>query len=226
MKAKALIIAILTAISFSIVSCSSENNEGRNDESNENHKEEINILEQYKEPDVYFADAVKNFEKGDTIALLSDLDKAKDFLEKVVYEYDTVHKMEFLESANEINLLKKKIRNSDSVTINDLKRTFSKIDLAIGSYHVAIIEEWVKLEENSEEATVRLKRALIRADNSINYTEIELPDYVMKDLSSVSDEVLKAEKASKQLLEKTKEKIRIFNERMEENSNPLDGSYQ
>ncbi len=214
-------ILYITTLALVFFSCSKNENTQNEEPEVVN---EISIVEQYVEPDTYFQDAIVNFKKGDMEAVLNDLDRAKDFLRTVVYELDTVHVQDFLISSNEINVLEKRLRDGDSVTLKDFERTFTIVDLAIGSYHVAIIEEIVNVDENNPEATIRLKRALIRADNSLDYDQIDLPVNVMNELSQVSKEVLSTEKASKKLLEQTKEKIRIFNERMEENTNDLDGS--
>lgn len=182
---------------------------------------EISIIEQYIEPDTYFKDAILNFKKGDKEATLKDLNRAKDFLRTVVYELDTVHQQEFLISANEINVLEKRLRAGDSVTLKDFEQTFTKVDLAIGSYHVAIIEQLVAKDRNHPEVKIRLKRAIIRADNSLDYDQIDLPANVMNELSKVNVKAMESDEASKKLLEKTKEKIRIFNETMKENNNEL-----
>lgn len=208
-----------------VSSCSSNKKEDSENEESETINK-ISIVEQYLEPDTYFQDALINFKNGNTTAVLNDLDRAKDFIRTVVYEFDTVHQQDFLVSANEINILEKRIRDGDSVTLDDFERTFTIVDLAIGSYHVAIIEEIVKTDSNHQEITLRLNRALIRAENSLNYNQIDLPDHVLHELSEVNAEAIENSKPDKKFLEKVKDKIRIFNDRMQENSNELDGSFK
>jgi hypothetical protein len=188
-------------------------------------KERIDLPE-YLEPDSYFNEAIGHFEAGEMEDVANQIKLAIDYVGNVVIKDDTLHNSIIEFAVADLNDLLDNIGDSSITTTTDqLRETFAGVDGSIGRYHLTVIEDWIVNETNDERSLRRMHRSLIRTEYAIEHANIQLTDEEKAELEKAKTDVLKAEKASHSLWKRIKTLVKTFEDRVEENSNPLDGTF-
>jgi len=107
---------------------------------------------------------------------------------------------------------------------DQLGEVFSSINRSVGMYHLLVIEDWVINETNNDSSLNRMHHALVRMDYALEYVALELTEFEKAELTELKEDVLKAEKATDKLWERSKKKLNELNKLLEENENSLDGT--
>ena len=182
-------------------------------------------LSAYLEPDIYFEKAIEYLEADDIESSLSEIDKAAKFINTIIIKNDSIHANIIEFALGELDDLSDVIINDSLPSTSQLRDVFSSIDLSISRYHFVAIEDWIKNEKNDKWSLERMRRALFRTQYAINHAEIQLTEEEEKELSKAIEDVAKADRASLSLWQRLKATQEKFDRLVQENSNPLDGTF-
>ncbi|MEP0984357.1 hypothetical protein [Ekhidna sp.] len=201
------------------VSCSNQR-DGQN-EYTKAIEEEAKV--KFLDPDNFFADAIVEFEKGNTASTIADINEAQEALREITLEGDTVYADIIEFQISELEDLRSKISNGSDMTSNELRGVFASTDISIGTYNLMIIEDWVLNETKDQESLKRMHSALVRAEYAFNHSNLIMSEEDSKKLNQAKVDVTNAEKASHTLWKTIKKRLTELDKQLEASENPLDG---
>ncbi|UXP32331.1 hypothetical protein N6H18_18490 [Reichenbachiella agarivorans] len=182
------------------------------------------VVAEFLEPDSYFEKAIVSFDQGDSLLAVAQIDSAIAFIASVEVKSDTVHTDIIEFSISDLTGLSQRIISGTITSSDQMKDTFSDIDRSLGMYHLHVIEAWILNETNDQESIERMHRALTRTSYALAHADLRLTDDELQELSKAKADVQAAEKATLPLWKRIKATIEVFNQRMDDNSNSLDGT--
>ena len=190
----------------------------------DNNSQEIIEVIDFLEPDNYFEEAFTFFEEGDREATVDMISAASEFIQSIVIKNDTFYSPIIEVAVNKLGQLSEDILNGEVTSSDQLGEVFSSINRSVGMYHLLVIEDWVINETNNDSSLNRMHHALVRMDYALEYVALELTEFEKAELTELKEDVLKAEKATDKLWERSKKKLNELNKLLEENENSLDGT--
>ncbi len=201
-----------------VVSCSGNSSK----EEKKTIQEEAQVA--FIKPDNHFAEAITNFENGETELVLNKIKAAKNSIQEIIIEGDTVYTSIIETALAQLDTLEGNISQGKNVSVSDLRRVFSKVDAEIARYEVDVVEDWARHGSNNEESLQSMHRAMVRIEYALNHSQIELSEYDSIAVALAKRELIQAEKVSGNLWEKIKSNLQELNRKFDSGTNPMDNS--